>query len=118
MVTFNINDWTVCQLSKGSIVTKKRGPINCQNMKNVATARSGEAPGKLRWCPRGVCLNNFLIFFCLTEEQIFTGQFMILVGTENKIARVESVTLVNKSIFVKNQTLTFINLLYITHDIL
>ena len=63
MVKSNINDWIVCQPSNGSIVTKKEGPINCQNIKNVATACSGEAPGKLLWCPRGLCLKHENFFY-------------------------------------------------------
>ena len=46
MVKSNINDWIVCQPSNGSIVTKKEGPISCQNIKNVGTACSGVAPEK------------------------------------------------------------------------
>ena len=56
MVKSNINDWIVCQPSNGSIITKKEGPISCQNIKNVGTACSGVAPEKLKWCPRGLCL--------------------------------------------------------------
>ena len=58
MVKSNINHWIVCQPSNGSIVTKKKGPINCQNIKNVATACSGVVPGILSYCPRGVCLKR------------------------------------------------------------
>ena len=63
MVKSNINDWIVCQPSNGSIVTKKEGPINCQNIKNVATACSGVVPGKLKWCPRGLCLKHEKLFY-------------------------------------------------------
>ena len=49
MVKSNINDWIVCQPSGGSIVTKKTGPVSCQNIKNVATACSEVVPYKMAW---------------------------------------------------------------------
>ena len=49
MVKSNINDWIVCQPRGGSIVTIKGGGISCENIKNVATACSGEAPFKMYW---------------------------------------------------------------------
>ena len=65
MVKSNINDWIVCQPSNGSIVTKKEGPINCQNIKNVGTACSGVAPENLRWRRRGLCLLHASSFYYL-----------------------------------------------------
>ena len=50
------------------------------------------------------------IIIYLTQEQIVTGQFMILVEKVVKITRKESETLVDKSIFARNQTLTFSNM--------
>ena len=70
MVKSNINHWIVCQPSNGSIVTKKEGPINCQNIKNVGTACSGEAPEKLLWRSRGLCLlhaSSFYLFNAGTD---------------------------------------------------
>ncbi|CAB3992012.1 Hypothetical predicted protein, partial [Paramuricea clavata] len=40
MVKSNINDWIVCQPNGGSLVTKTRASMSCQNIKNVATACS------------------------------------------------------------------------------
>ena len=57
MVKSNINDWIVCQPSGGSIVTKKAGSLNCQNMKNVATACNGVVPYGVLWHPRGLSLH-------------------------------------------------------------
>ena len=56
MVKSNINDWIVCQLKGGSILTKKGGSLSCQNIKNVATACSGVAPNKMYWLSRGLSL--------------------------------------------------------------
>ena len=53
MVKSTINDWLVCQLNGGSIVAKKGGSINCENIKNVATACSGEKPNKVYWWSTG-----------------------------------------------------------------
>ena len=64
MVKSNINDWVVCQPNGGSIVAKKDGSINCQNMKNVATACS-VAPYTIKWYYRGPSLraSSFYYFF-------------------------------------------------------
>ena len=53
MVKPNINDWIVCQPRGGSIVTKKYGSQNCQNIKNVAIACSGVVPNRMTWFSRG-----------------------------------------------------------------
>ena len=58
MVKSNINDWIVCQLIDGSMVTKGSGSIVCQNVKNVATACSGVVPYRVIWYARGVCLST------------------------------------------------------------
>ena len=66
MVKSNINDWIVCQPSNGSIVTKKVGPISCQNIKNVATACSGVVPYKINWWVRGLNLHtshNYQLYY-------------------------------------------------------
>ena len=57
MVKSNINDWIVCQPINGSIVTKKDGSLNCQNIKNVATACSGVAPNRMSWSYVGPLLH-------------------------------------------------------------
>ena len=49
MVKSNINDWIVCQQNHGSIVTKQRGSISCENIKNVATTCAGLVPNKTVW---------------------------------------------------------------------
>ena len=49
LIKSNINDWIVCQSNGGSLVTKKSGPLSCQNMKNVATKCQGKVPTKIRW---------------------------------------------------------------------
>ena len=56
MVKSNINDWVVCQPSGGSIVTKKRGSLSCQNVKNLATTCSGVVPYRIFWEFRGPSL--------------------------------------------------------------
>ena len=56
MVKSTINDWIVCQPNNGSIVVKKGGSIICKNIKNVATACSGIAPGYLQWRKSGPVL--------------------------------------------------------------
>ena len=53
MVKSNISDWIVCQPRDGSIVTRKHGSLSCQNIKNVATACSGETPSEMYWSFRG-----------------------------------------------------------------
>ena len=56
MVKSNINDWLVCQPDGGSLVTKTRGSITCQNIKNVATACSGVVPYLIKWSRLGPIL--------------------------------------------------------------
>ena len=67
MVKSNINDWTVCQPSGGSIVTQKEGSISCQNIKNVATACSDVVPNKMKWDSRGPSL------YALSHYYYFDG---------------------------------------------
>ena len=65
MVRSNINNWLVCQPNNGSIVAMKSGSINCQNIKNMTTVCSGEAPIKTRWWSRQPilrALSNFYAF--------------------------------------------------------
>ncbi|XP_028392896.1 uncharacterized protein LOC114517395 [Dendronephthya gigantea] len=49
MVKSNINDWIICKPNVGSLVIKKSGSMNCQNIKNVATACNGVAPTRVWW---------------------------------------------------------------------
>ena len=63
MVKSNINDWIVCQPGGGSVVTKKKGSLSCQNMKNVATACSGVAPTKIIWHEVGPYLSGLRHIF-------------------------------------------------------
>ena len=49
LVKSNTNDWIVCQPNGGSLVTKKNGPLSCQNIKNVVTKCQGKVPIKIRW---------------------------------------------------------------------
>ena len=63
MVKSNINDWIVCQPSGGSIVTQKEGSITCQNIKNVATACSGETPSRMYWYYRGPYLDASFLYY-------------------------------------------------------
>ena len=52
-------------------------------------------------------------FITLKETHVMAYHLMILVGKVILIKRKESATLVDKSIFVRNTTLTFISLIYI-----
>ena len=102
MVKSNINDWIVCQPSGGSIVTKKT--VSCQNIKNVATACSEVVPYKMAWHRLGPSVLHRVII-SLMETPVLAIQLMILVANFKKITRKESATPVDKSIFVRNQTL-------------
>ena len=53
MVKSTINDWLVCQPNGGSIVAKKKGFINCENIKNVTKACGGVKPNKVYWWKTG-----------------------------------------------------------------
>ena len=53
MVKSTINDWLVCQPNGGSIVAKKKGFINCENIKNVTKACGGVKPNKVYWLKTG-----------------------------------------------------------------
>ena len=53
MVKSTINDWLVCQPNGGSIVAKKKGLINCENIKNVTKACDGVKPKKVHWWTTG-----------------------------------------------------------------
>ena len=63
MVKSNINDWVVCQPNGGSMVTEKTGSLNCQNIKNVATACSGVVPKKAIWYSRGPSLHTTSYYY-------------------------------------------------------
>ena len=58
MVKSTINDWLVCQPNGGSMVAKKEGFINCENIKNVSTACSGVVPHNVRWWTRGPMVSD------------------------------------------------------------
>ena len=65
MIKSNINDWIVCQPNGGSLVTKTKGGISCQNIKNVATACTGVAPRTISWWNCGPALsasNTYYLF--------------------------------------------------------
>ena len=106
VVKCNINDWVVCQPNDGGTVEEKGGSINCQNLKNVATACSGVGPYRIKWCSRGPSLNASSYYYFFMEAQIITGQLMILVAKMMKVTRKVSAIMVNKSIFVRSQTFT------------
>ncbi|CAB3992010.1 Hypothetical predicted protein [Paramuricea clavata] len=63
MVKSNINDWIVCQPNGGSLVTKTRASMSCQNIKNVATACSGVAPKIIYWSYYGPVLSGPSAFY-------------------------------------------------------
>ena len=75
MVKSSINDWIVCQPIDGSIVThthrfyKKRGSINCQNIKNVATACSGVVPYRMYWYTTGPFISASMEFYEFNGEK-------------------------------------------------
>ena len=56
MVKSTINDWLVCQPNGGSMVARKRGSINCENIKNVATACNSAVPNRVQWWESGPVL--------------------------------------------------------------
>ena len=117
MIKSNINDWIVCQPSGGSIVTQKHGSLNCQNIKNVATAYSGRVPNGMS----GILEDLYFIFshrfiIILTETPVIVGQLMILAGEVNKITSKESATPVHKSIFVRKETSAFSIVCFIQHN--
>ena len=49
MIKSNINDWIVCQPTRGSIFQKKFGRISCQNIKNMSEACNGVVPYEVQW---------------------------------------------------------------------
>ena len=63
MVKSNINDWVACQPNGGSIVTRKKGSLSCQNIKNVATACSGVAPYRIFWYSPGPSLHALEYYY-------------------------------------------------------
>ena len=65
MIKSNINDWIVCQPNGGSLVTKTTGyrSVSCQNIKNVATACSGEAPYRIHWHSYGPYLAASSLYY-------------------------------------------------------
>ena len=65
LIKSNINDWIVCQSNGGSLVTKKDGPLSCQNIKNVATKCQGKAPNRIGWRSYGPSLfaSSFYYYF-------------------------------------------------------
>ena len=65
MIKSTINDWIVCQPNDGSIVAEKDGSINCDNIKNMATACSGVAPDRLRWWQGGLTFYASQIYYKL-----------------------------------------------------
>ena len=113
MVKSNINDWIVCQPSGGSIVTNKQGSLSCINVKNVVWHQITFF---------GIVLDLLFVFprfiITLTETHGGAGQLMILVVKIKKITRKESATLVDKFIFVKNQTSAISSLFYISPNIM
>ena len=58
MVKSTINDWLVCPPNGGSMVAKKEGFINRENIKNVSTACSGVVPHNVRWGTRGPMVSD------------------------------------------------------------
>ena len=58
MVKSTINDWLVCEPNGGSMVAKKKGLINCENIKNVSTACSGVVPHNVGWGTRGLAVSD------------------------------------------------------------
>ena len=63
MVKSNINHWVVCEQISGSFLTKKVGSANCQNIKNVASKCTGEAPNKIGWTSIGPGLMDSAGFY-------------------------------------------------------
>ena len=116
MVKSNINDWVVCQPNGGSIVEEKSGSVSCQNIKNVMTVCSG-APKVIYWWSIGPALRS-TSFFSYDYYYFFEGNTGKKWPMNDPCGKSdpnhkESETLVDKSIFVRNTTLTFISLIYI-----
>ena len=70
MVQSTVNDWIVCQPNGGSIVRKEDGSVNCENIKNVATACSGVVPNRVKWwshAPTLVANSYYYVFDGATD---------------------------------------------------
>ena len=78
MVKPNINDWIVCQPRGGSIVKKKYGSQNCQNIKNVAIACSGVVPNRMTWFSRGPYFYASWLYYYFDGDTRVGCQLMIL----------------------------------------
>ena len=92
LVKSTFNDWIVCQPNNGSIVTKKYGSVNCENIKNVATACSGVVPDNLGWWDRGPSLRASMLgfyFFDGTTDDAWPRHGMILAAWVKVITRKE-----------------------------
>ncbi|XP_028392894.1 uncharacterized protein LOC114517393 [Dendronephthya gigantea] len=70
MIKSNINDWIVCEPTHGSIVTKKKGTVKCQNIKNVATACKDVVPTRIIWHAEGPFLGAKGVYY---DFQGYTG---------------------------------------------